>query len=217
MWLKFRSIGWTLDNPKLYDDNFTEMDESKKSKAALWPILGSIAVTTVMVLVLWTQGRVWWCKSGDWAIYINQAWNSNHTSQHLFDPYTFTHVLHGVLAFWLAGLIFSKLDISWRFLIAIVGEAAWEILENSSYVIEKYRENTASLDYFGDSIMNSVGDLIACALGFWIAVKLGWWKSLIFFVFVEIVLLLWIRDGLLLNILMLIYPIDGIKSWQIAN
>lgn len=193
------------------------MDENKKSKAVLWPILGSIAVTAVMVLVLWTQGRVWWCRSGDLAIYINQAWNSSHTSQHLFDPYSFTHVLHGVLAFWLAGLIFSKLDISWRFLIAIVGESAWEILENSSYVIEKYRENTASLDYFGDSIMNSVGDVIACAAGFWIAVKLGWWKSLIFFVFVEIVLLLWIRDGLLLNILMLIYPIDGIKSWQIPS
>lgn len=100
---------------------------------------------------------------------------------------------------------------------AVVGEAAWEILENSSYVIEKYRENTASLDYFGDSIMNSLGDLVACSLGFWIAVKLGWWKSLIFFAAVEIALLLWIRDGLLLNILMLIYPLESIKVWQMGG
>lgn len=192
------------------------MEQDKTQRTILWPISLAIAVTIGMAFVLWTQGRVWWCKSGDWAIYINQAWNSSHTSQHLFDPYSFTHVLHGVLAFWLAGLIFSKLDIRWRFLIAVIGEAGWEILENSSYVIEKYRENTASLDYFGDSILNSVGDVIACSVGFWIAVKLGWWKSLIFFAAVEMALLLWIRDGLLLNIVMLIHPMEWIKHWQMG-
>ena len=169
-----------------------------------------------MAFVLWSQGRIWWCKSGDLAVYINQAWNSSHTSQHLFDPYTFTHVLHGVLAFWLAGVLLKRLDMQWRFVVAIVGEAAWEVLENSRYIIEKYRENTASLDYFGDSIMNSVGDLLACAIGFAIAVRLGVWRSLAFFVAVEVVLLLWIRDGLMLNILMLIYPLDAIKSWQMG-
>ena len=96
----------------------------------------------------------------------------------------------------------------------MAAEAGWEVLENTNWVIEKYRENTASLDYFGDSIANSVGDVIACAAGFWIAVKFGWWRSLIFFIAVELVLLIWIRDGLLLNILMLVYPIDGIKQWQ---
>ncbi len=90
------------------------------------------------------------------------------------------------------------------------------MLENSRYIIEKYRENTASLDYFGDSIFNSVGDVLACAFGFWIAQKLGWWKSLVFFLLVELVLLLWIHDGLLLNILMLIYPFDSIKQWQMS-
>lgn len=169
-----------------------------------------------MATVLRWQGRIWWCKSGDWAIYINQAWNSSHTSQHLFDPYSFTHVLHGVLFFWLTGLIFSRFRANWRFVIAVAAEAAWEIFENSTYVIEKYRENTASLDYFGDSIMNSIGDLIACSVGFWIATKLGRWRSLAFFIAVEILLLLWIRDGLLLNILMLIHPIDAIKAWQTA-
>lgn len=167
-----------------------------------------------MVLILYFQGRLWWCKLGDYAIYVNEAWNSSHTSQHFLDPYTFTHVLHGVLFFWLASLIFYKLSQAWRFFIAIAAEAAWEILENSNFIIQKYRENTASLDYFGDSIFNSVGDLVACAAGFWIALKLGWWKSLIFFLLIEIVLLLWIRDGLLLNILMLIYPLDAVKNWQ---
>jgi hypothetical protein len=179
-------------------------------------LLSTIAVVGLMTFVLWTQGRIWWCKFGDLAVYINQAWNSSHTSQHLFDPYTFTHVLHGILAFWLAGLLLKRFDMLWRFVAGIGGEAAWEVLENSSYIIEKYRENTASLDYFGDSIMNSVGDVLASAIGFAIAAKLGRWPSLAFFFAVEVVLFLWIRDGLLLNILMLIYPMDWIKSWQLG-
>jgi hypothetical protein len=117
---------------------------------------------------------------------------------------------------WLARLIFYKLSAAWRFFIAIFVESAWEVLENTNYIIEKYRENTASLDYFGDSIFNSVGDVLACAAGIWIAFKLGWWKSLAFFLLTEIVLLLWIRDGLLLNILMLIYPLDSVKNWQMS-
>jgi hypothetical protein len=190
------------------------MAEKILSKPNYLPLILSFAAAILMVVLLYTQGRLWWCKLGDYAIYVNEAWNSSHTSQHFLDPYTFTHVLHGVLFFWLASLLFSRLSAAWQFFIAVSAEAAWEVLENTNYVIDKYRENTASLDYFGDSIFNSVGDLLACALGFWIAFKLGWWKSLIFFLLVELVLLVWIRDGLLLNILMLIYPVDGIKNWQ---
>lgn len=176
----------------------------------------SIGVAALMIVTLWWQGRIWWCKLGDWAIYINAAWNSGHTSQHVFDPYTFTHILHGVAFFWLTGLVFSRLSTEWRFAIAILLEAAWEVFENTNYIIEKYRENTASLDYFGDSIANSIGDLAACAIGFWIAFKLGMWRSLAFFVAVELILILWIRDSLLINIVMLIYPLEFVKHWQMA-
>jgi hypothetical protein len=191
------------------------MAENKYLKQNFLPLILSFAAAVVMIVLLYTQGRIWWCKLGDYSVYVNEAWNSSHTSQHFLDPYTFTHILHGVMFFWLASLIFSKFSAAWQFFIAISAEAGWEVLENSNYIIEKYRENTASLDYFGDSIFNSVGDLLACAFGFWIAFKLGWWKSLIFFLLVELVLLLWIRDGLLLNILMLIYPLDSVKNWQL--
>ncbi len=190
------------------------MTENSSSKINYLPLTSAFAALILMVVVLRVQGRIWWCKIGDYSIYVNQAWNSPHTSQHLFDPYTFTHILHGVLFFGLASLIFSRVSAVWRFFIAIFAETAWEILENSNFIIEIYRKNTASLDYFGDSIFNSVGDVLACGVGFWIAYKLGWWKSLIFFLLVETLLLLWIRDGLLLNILMLIYPLDSIKHWQ---
>jgi len=190
------------------------MTEKNLSKQNYLPLILSVAAAILTVVLLYLQGRLWWCKLGDYAIYVNEAWNSSHTSQHFLDPYAFTHVLHGVMFFWLARLIFSRFSTAWQFFISIFAEAAWEVLENTNYIIDKYRENTASLDYFGDSILNSVGDLLACALGFLIAFKLGWWKSLIFFLLVEIFLLLWIRDGLLLNILMLIYPLDAVKNWQ---
>lgn len=192
------------------------MAEKNLAKTNYLPLVLAGVAAALMVALLYSMGRLWWCKLGDYAVYVNEAWNSSHTSQHFLDPYTFTHILHGVLFFWLAGLIFPKLRPAWQFLIAVAAEAAWEVLENTNYTIEKYRENTASLDYFGDSILNSIGDLAACALGFWIAVKLGWWKSLIFFLLIEVFLLLWIRDGLLLNILMLIYPLDAIKHWQMS-
>ncbi|MBS1794266.1 MAG: DUF2585 family protein [Acidobacteria bacterium] len=190
------------------------MIERTASKRNFRPLAAALAVPVLMILALRFEGRIWWCKLGDYSIYVNEAWNSGHTSQHLFDPYTFTHVLHGVLFCWLAGLIFYKLSAGWRFFVAVLAESAWEILENSNFIIEKYRENTASLDYFGDSVFNSLGDVAACALGFWIALRLGWWKSLAFFLLVEIILLVWIRDGLLLNILMLVYPLDAVKRWQ---
>ena len=175
-----------------------------------------VCIAVVMATLLRFNGRIWWCKLGDWAIWVNQAWNSSHTSQHIFDPYAFTHVLHGVLGFWLAGLLLKTYSKAVWLIVTLAGEAAWEILENSNFIIEKYRENTASLDYFGDSIANSLGDLMACAAGFLIALKLGVWRSLVFFVVVELLLLVWIRDGFLLNILMLIYPLESIKTWQMG-
>lgn len=197
------------------------MSESKKlfvfqSTADYLPWIISAAVLALMIIILRFQGRIWWCKYGDYAIYINEAWNSPHTSQHLLDPYAWTHILHGVLFFWLTLLIFRNLSPAWKFSISILAESSWEVLENSSYIIEKYRENTASLDYFGDSISNSIGDVLACAVGFIIAYKLGWRRSIIFFILVELVLIFRIRDSLLINIIMLIHPIEAIKTWQMG-
>lgn len=176
----------------------------------------SVLAVAAMGAILRAQGRVWWCKFGDYSVYVNQAWNSNHTSQHLFDPYSFTHILHGVAYFWLSYLIFPRLSVGWRFLLSILAAISWELFENTSYVVEKYRANTASLDYFGDSVWNSIGDVTAAAVGFFIASKIGRWPSLIFFVAVELALLLSIRDSLVLNIIMLIYPLDWVKAWQAA-
>ena len=173
--------------------------------------VATIVLTALIALDL--MGRVWWCDAGD---YVPWSWvvNSRHNSQHVIDPYSFTHILHGILEFWLIGLVFRKIPLAWRFVIAIFIESSWEVLENTNYVINRYRETTISLDYFGDSIINSLADIVCCGLGFAIASKIGRWWSLAVFVLMEIVLIFWIRDSLLLNILMLVWPVDGVKQWQ---
>lgn len=105
----------------------------------------------------------------------------------------------------------------WRLLIALALEAVWEIAENTNAVIDRYRETTAALGYRGDSVVNSLGDMLCCAAGLLIARKVGWLRSLPIFSATEIVLLFWIRDSLILEIIMLVYPFESIKSWQLAR
>ena len=101
--------------------------------------------------------------------------------------------------------------------IAIFIEGSWEIAENSSYIINRYREETISLDYFGDSVINSIFDIFCCGIGFVVAYNLRFWKSIVLFVATEIMLIFLIRDSLIINIIMLIYPIEAIKHWQIGG
>ena len=192
-----------------------------KSRSSIAKSVGSYSFQTLLVvlifvtafLVLNFQGRVWWCVAGDLSPWSWQVL-SRHNSQHLIDPYSFTHILHGILEFWLIGLVFRKVPLAWRFVIAIFIEGSWEVVENTNYVINRYREATISLNYFGDSIANSLSDIACCGIGFLIAHKIGRWWSLTVFVLTEVILMFWIRDSLLLNILMLIWPLDSVKHWQ---
>lgn len=174
---------------------------------------GLLILTAVVLLLL--QGRVWWCQAGDMVPWSWNIW-STHNSQHIIDPYSFTHVLHGVLEFWLIGLVFRRVPLAWRFFMAIFIESSWEVAENTSYVIQRYREETMSLDYFGDSIINSLADIVCCGLGFFIAYKLRFWKSLALFIATEVILILTIRDSLIINIIMLTWPIEALKNWQVG-
>ncbi|TWU49650.1 DUF2585 family protein [Rubripirellula reticaptiva] len=172
-------------------------------------------VVALMVVILRSMGRTWWCACGSPIPWAWDIWSS-HASQHLIDPYFFTHVLHGVIFFAVLTRI-KRIPASARWTIATVIEAGWEILENSSMIINRYREATFSLDYYGDSIGNSLFDVVACLLGYGIASRVRPIRALLFFMFVEVVMLIAIRDCLLLNVIMLISPIEAIKTWQIAG
>jgi hypothetical protein len=133
------------------------------------------------------------------------------------DWYTFTHVIHGLGVYFLLWLLAGRLPPGARFVLAVLLEAAWEVLENTPLVINRYRAATTSLDYYGDSVVNSMSDIVAMALGFWMARKIPVWASLCLAAGFEIVLAAVIRDNLTLNILMLIHPFEGIKRWQLGG
>jgi Protein of unknown function (DUF2585) len=185
-----------------------------RSTTSAW--LTTVSIVLASVLVLHLMGRVAWCECHGWRL---GSWNVNsqHNSQHLLDQYSFSHVLHGVVFFFLLLPLAKKVSLPWRMTIATLIESGWEILENTPMVIDRYRSATASLGYSGDSIANSVADIVCCLAGFELARRIGWKGSLAFFLIVEVVLLLWIRDNLTLNVIMLLYPLKAIRDWQTAG
>lgn len=179
------------------------------------PCLAIAAVVVVSMIVLRSQDRVWWCACRSFSPWWEDVWSA-HGCQHLIDPYSFTHVLHGVVLFWLLAVVGSRVPVAWRLFAAVLLEAFWEVFENSSYVLSHHRAATANLGYVGDSIANSLGDIAACALGFVLARRLGWRRSLVLFVVTELVLLVWIRDSLLLIVVTSLFPSDVVKAWQMS-
>jgi hypothetical protein len=173
-----------------------------------------VVLVAVFVANLWLEGRPWWCKSG--LALWTAAWTSC-TSQNFLDPYSLSHVLHGVIFFWLLQPLASRVSLPWRFAAAVGLEIGWELLENSPWIIERYRQDTAALDYTGDSTLNSIGDLLSAAVGFVLASRYSWRASVAIFVVFELWMLWIARDNLSLNVLMLFYPIDAIKDWQLAG
>ncbi|HEU4477989.1 MAG TPA: DUF2585 family protein [Pyrinomonadaceae bacterium] len=193
-----------------------ESQQTKPGIDALGPLLVILAVLALALFQLRNQGRTWWCSCQQLFLWAGNIWSS-HNSQHLFDPYAFTHILHGFALCWLLMLVVPRMASSWRLVLATFLEAAWEVFENTEFIIQRYREETAALGYNGDSIFNSFGDILTCIVGFLIAQRLGFKRSALVFVATELALLVWIRDSLLLEILMLMYPIESLKSWQLGQ
>ena len=180
------------------------------------PVLVIVLLVPLTALALWAEGRLLACACGVFRVWVGDTCSSQN-SQQLFDPYSLTHILHGFLLFWLVSLVFKNLSPAWKLSLAAILEGVWEVIENTSYVINRYREQTAALGYTGDTVVNSLGDLLCAIAGVFIARKLGWFRAVIVFLLLEVVLLIWIRDSLLLQILMLIYPVNALKAWQMCQ
>jgi hypothetical protein len=193
------------------------MTAQPTDRRSLAPIIAIVATLFSMALLLWLEGRLVFCSCGVFRVWSGDTCSSSN-SQQLFDPYSFTHVLHGFVLFWLIALTLRRrVAPAWQLWLALTLEAAWEVFENTSFVIERYRAETAALGYTGDTIVNSFGDL-ACALaGFLVARKLGALRSVIVFLVLELILVGWIHDSLLLQLLMLIHPVEAVKQWQMCR
>ena len=159
------------------------------------------------------MGQVPICKCGYVKLWHGVVFSAEN-SQHVSDWYTFSHIIHGFAFYGLLWLVGRRWPVGARLLLAVVFESAWEIFENTDMVINRYREVTISLDYYGDSVLNSVCDILAMVAGFLIASRLPVWTIVALTVTMELFVLWFIRDNLTLNIIMLVYPLENIKHWQ---
>ena len=173
----------------------------------------SVAILLVAVTLLLAMGRNPICTCGAIDLWVGQR-DSAKTSQMLADWYSLSHIVHGLLFYAILWLVGRRWPVGWRFVAALLVESAWEVIENTPFVIDRYRETTAALGYTGDSVINSLSDIAMMCLGFLLARKLPVWVSIPLLIVLEIIPLFVIRDNLTLNIWNLLAPNPAVAAWQ---
>jgi hypothetical protein len=181
-----------------------------------WVLVAAAAVCAATAAIELWMGRLPFGPDGRLGFWEGDIWSSEQ-SQRFADPYTFSHTIHGMAFYAFLWLVARRAPVGRRFIGAILLESAWEVLENSPIIIERYREATIALGYVGDSVFNSVSDIFFAALGFLFAWRARPWITVAVIVAMEVGTLFWMRDNLTLNIVMLIHPIDAIQDWQMAG
>ena len=178
-----------------------------------WVAAGIVAIFATGALALYAMGHPLICKCGYVKLWHGETVSSEN-SQHLTDWYTPSHIIHGLLFYAALWLVARRWPLGLRALIATVVEVGWEIVENTPWIINRYRGTTISLDYFGDSVINSATDAAAMLVGFALAARLPVWASIALAVAFELVVGYFVRDNLTLNVIMLVWPQDAIRVWQ---
>lgn len=173
--------------------------------------LAAILLFVAVAFLLWAMGRPPICTCGTVDLWGQVG---AEQSQMLVDWYSPSHFIHGLIFYALLWLVAPQQPVERRFLLSLVVEAAWEIVENTPLVIDRYREATMALGYSGDSILNSISDIAMMALGFLAARRLPVWVSVLLAIGLELLTLVVIRDNLTLNVWMLLAPNEAIRVWQ---
>lgn len=185
-------------------------------------IISAFIITAIALAILFAMGRPPICECGYVALWYGDI-NASGNSQHLSDWYTPSHIIHGMLFYALGWFLFRRLGLGgrkaakWSFTLAVLLEAAWEVVENTSWIIDRYRSVTVNWGYSGDSIVNSMADIGWMSFGFWLALKLPVRVTAALALIAEIVTAIVVRDNLTLNVIMLLHPFESIREWQAAG
>jgi hypothetical protein len=182
-------------------------------KQRRFEIISALLVFTAVAVIELHGGRSLLGPDGRFGWWDGNVWSSEN-SQRVADAYSFSHIIHGMAFYALLWLVARRLPLKYRFLAAIILEAGWELLENSPLIINRYRAATIAQGYVGDSVLNSVCDVGMVVIGFIIARFSKVWISIVLIIVLELGCLLWVRDNLTLNVLMLAHPVESIKVWQ---
>jgi hypothetical protein len=173
----------------------------------------TVGVVAIAALVLLLMGRTPICTCGYVKLWHGVVFSAEN-SQHLSDWYTPSHVIHGFIFYGVLWLFARRTPIGMRLVLATLIEAAWEVIENTDLIINRYRETTISLDYYGDSVINSASDILFMVMGFLAAGRLPVWLTVVLAVALELFVGALIRDNLTLNVIMLLWPLEAIRLWQ---
>jgi hypothetical protein len=175
--------------------------------------IAAILIVAVAAAAELAMGHHPICACGTVDLWVGLR-DSPKTSQMLADWYSLSHIVHGLLFYFLLWLLFRRSPVQWRFIGALLIESAWEVVENTPFVIDRYRETTAAIGYSGDSVVNSMSDILMMAIGFLVARKLPVWAAILLVIALEVVPLFVIRDNLTLNIWNLLAPNQAVQAWQ---
>lgn len=178
--------------------------------------IAAFLIVAAAAAILLAMGRNPICTCGTLDLWVGTR-DSPRTSQMLADWYSLSHLVHGLLFYAALWLVARRWPVEWRFLAALAIESAWEVIENTPLVIDRYRTTTAALGYTGDSVVNSMSDIAMMALGFLAARKLPVWSAILLFFVLELIPLFVIRDNLTLNIWTLLAPNAAVQAWQAAG
>jgi hypothetical protein len=173
----------------------------------------TFVITLVQIVSQYLMGRIWICECG-YVKLFEAGVNTPGNSQHIFDWYTPSHIIHGFLFYGLGWLVLRRKPLTEKLALAALIEAGWEIMENSPIVIDRYRTATMAVGYSGDSILNSGMDMVSMIAGFFFAARMPVWLTVASAIAFEILTALIIRDNLTLNVVMLVWPIEAVKTWQ---
>ncbi len=186
--------------------------ESDHSKTRFWLVV-TFVIILVQILSQYLMGRIWICECG-YVKLFEAGVNTPGNSQHLFDWYTPSHIIHGFLFYGLGWLVLRNKPLTAKLALAAFIEAVWEVLENSPVIIDRYRSATIAVGYTGDSILNSGMDMVAMIAGFLFAARMPVWMTVLIAIAFEVLTTIIIRDNLTLNVLMLVWPIEAVRTWQ---